>query len=421
MESVRQIDIREIGDGRSNTMRDRRHPDRRQITRKGQKSMNRRERWIMTASLTVGMLLSLVLITAGVVDFGGALAQDSAQDNRPIALQQNTDRPDAVKQESQGTLPSATDVINQVSPAVVTVINEQRVRTMDGTSSIQPVGSGTGFIIDDQGHIVTNWHVVDGGSQFQVVFKDGTRVDATLIGSDSVSDLAVVKIDGEVPGVLAFGDSDALQAGEPVLAIGSPLGDFQNTVTQGIVSAINRDFPGGGQSQYNNLVQHDAAINPGNSGGPLINFNGEVVGVNTLGISIDQQGQPIQGLFFAIPSNSVKQVADELIASGEVTYPYVGISYQSNSPTAAAQLELSTDTGVVVIEVPRGGPAAEAGVQPGDVITKVGEFTLDSQTTFSEALFNYAPGDDIDLTIQRGDEELTVTVTLGNRATELDQ
>lgn len=383
--------------------------------------MTRRERWILTISLSIGMVFTLMLIATGAVELGGALAQDSSPNNPSALLQERTTELAAVDQRAQQALPSATDVINQVSPAVVTVINEQRVRTMDGASSIQPVGSGTGFIIDNDGHIVTNWHVVDGGSQFQVVFKDGTRVDATLVGSDSVSDLAVVKVDGDVPGVIAFGDSDALQAGEPVLAIGSPLGDFQNTVTQGIVSAINRDFPGGGQSQYNNLVQHDAAINPGNSGGPLVNFNGEVVGVNTLGISIDQQGQPIQGLFFAIPSNSVKQVADELIANGEVVYPFVGISYQNNSPTAAAQLNLSIDTGVVVIDVPRGGPADNAGVQPGDVITKVGDYTLDGQTTFSEALFNYAPGDKIDLVIQRDGEELTKTVTLGNRATELNQ
>ena len=382
--------------------------------------MSRRERWIMTVSLAAGMVLNIIAVTSGTVDFGGARAEETP-DTRSALIQEATATIASPDQTSpQRDAASAVEVVEQVSPAVVTVINEQQVQLRDGSSSVQPAGSGTGFIIDEEGHVVTNWHVVTDGSEFQVVFKDGTRRAATLVGSDSVSDLAVVKIEGDVPAKLGFGDSDQLSAGEPVLAIGSPLGDFQNTVTQGIVSALNRDFPGGGQSQYNNLIQHDAAINPGNSGGPLINFDGEVIGVNTLGISVDPQGQPIQGLFFAIPSNSVRQVADALIADGEVTYPYVGIHYQSNSPTLAAEFDLATDQGVVVLEVPGGAPAADAGIEPGDVITKVGEYDLDGQVTFSEALFNYAPDDEIDLVIQRGDEEITVTVTLGNRAEDLD-
>jgi 2-alkenal reductase len=372
--------------------------------------MNRRERWILTVGLTIGMLFTLVIAGAGVLSLGGgARAQDATATAEPSTGGQS--------------FTSAVDVVKQVSPAVVTVVNEQRVGLQNGSSSLQPVGSGTGFIIDTDGHIVTNWHVVDGGSQFQVVFADGTTKDAKLIGSDEISDLAVVKVSGDVPGTLPLGDSDAIQVGEPVLAIGSPLGNFQNTVTEGIVSATNRDFPDGtqSQSQYNNLVQHDAAINPGNSGGPLVNFNGEVIGVNTLGISTDQQGQPIQGLFFAIPSNSVKAVAEELIKNGSVTYPYFGIRYQSNSPAVAAQLDLSTDKGVVVVDAPAGGPAADAGIQAGDVITKVGDYTLDAQTPFSEALFHYKPGDKIDVTFIRGDKEMTVTVTLGDRSKALSQ
>ncbi|HRA49139.1 MAG TPA: trypsin-like peptidase domain-containing protein, partial [Thermomicrobiales bacterium] len=318
---------------------------------------------------------------------------------------------------------SAVDVVKMVSPAVVTVINEQKVSTQDGTSSIQPVGSGTGFIIDTDGHIVTNWHVVDGGSKFEVIFSDGTTATAKLVGSDSVSDIAVVKVEGDVPGTIAFGDSDALLPGESVLAMGSPLGDFQNTVTEGIVSATNRDFPGaaGSNAQYNNLIQHDAAINPGNSGGPLLNMSGEVVGVNTLGISVDDNGQPVQGLFFAIPSNSVEKVVGQLIDSGTVTYPYVGISFTDNSATIAAQNNLSISTGVVVMEVPAGGPADAAGVQAGDVITKVGDYELNAQTTFSEALFNYKPGDKVDLEINRGGKSITVTITLGERPANINQ
>jgi S1-C subfamily serine protease len=357
----------------------------------------------MTVSLIAGIVVAVLAANLNLVNLGGARAQEPpATDVAPNL------------QESSGS-DSAIDVIGQVSPAVVTVINEQQVQLQNGGSTIQPVGSGTGFIIDDDGHIITNWHVVNGGSQFQVIFKDGSQHEATLVGSDRISDLAVVKVDGDLPAVVPFGDSDALQVGEPVLAIGSPLGDFQNTVTQGIVSATNRDFPGGGTSEYNNLIQHDAAINPGNSGGPLFNFRGEVVGVNTLGISIDQSGQPIQGLFFAIPSNSVRKVADAIIAEGHVTYPFVGIRYRANSPAIAVELGLTTDRGVVVVEVTPSSPAADADVEEGDVITRVGEYDLDQETTFSEALFNYQPGDQIKLRVVRGTQEITLEITLSDR------
>jgi 2-alkenal reductase len=382
--------------------------------------MSRRERWLVSVSLALGVLLSVLGISAGVIDFGGARAEVTPG-GQPAALAQDTNAATVVAQTDGGVATAtAPEVIAAVSPAVVTVINQQQVELGNGAESLQPAGSGTGFVIDDEGHIVTNWHVVNGGSQFEVVFSDGTVREAELIGSDQVSDLAVVKVDGDVPAVLPLGDSDAALPGEPVLAIGSPLGNFQNTVTQGIVSALNRDFPyATGNSQYNNLIQHDAAINPGNSGGPLVNFKGEVIGVNTLGLSVAESGQPIQGLFFAIPSNSVREIANELIENGEVAYPFVGISFQSNSPATAAQANLSTDQGVVVLEVVPGGPADDAGVEVGDVIVQIGEHELDAQTTFSEALFNYAPGDTVELTIVRDDETITAEITLGDRGENL--
>jgi len=367
----------------------------------------------MTGSLATGIALSVLAGNQGWADFGSASASTTGN-TQTSALQDSTP-------EADGTM-SPVDVVKQVSPAVVTVINEQKVQTQDGASSIQPVGSGTGFIVDTDGHIVTNWHVVDGGSKFEVIYSDGSTHDAELVGSDEVSDLAVVKVSDDVPGTVAFGDSDALLPGESVLAMGSPLGDFQNTVTEGIVSATNRDFPGstGSSSQYNNLIQHDAAINPGNSGGPLLNMNGEVVGVNTLGISVDDNGQPVQGLFFAIPSNSVQKVVTQIIDNGAVTYPYVGIRFTDNSATVATQNDLAVDTGVVVLDVSAGGPADEAGIQQGDVITKIGDYELNAQTTFSEALFNYAPGDKVDVVVNRGGDEKTLTITLGERPQNLD-
>ena len=377
--------------------------------------MNRRGRWLVTVSLALCIALGIVGVTAGVIDFGGARAEQTPEGKSVALLQENAAT--VVAAEESVTAP---EVVQAVSPAVVTVINQQQVELGNGMESLQPAGSGTGFVIDDEGHIVTNWHVVTGGSDFEVVFSDGTVRDAELIGSDQVSDLAVVKVDGDVPAILPLGDSDAALPGEPVLAIGSPLGNFQNTVTQGIVSAINRDFPyAQSNSQYNNLIQHDAAINPGNSGGPLVNFRGEVIGVNTLGLSQAESGQPIQGLFFAIPSNSVGEVAEALIENGEVVYPFVGIRFQNNSPAIAAQADLETDQGVFVVEVEPGSPAAVAGIESEDVILSVGDFELNAQTTFSEALFNYAPGDTIELTVLRDGETISTEITLGDRPSDL--
>jgi S1-C subfamily serine protease len=307
---------------------------------------------------------------------------------------------------------SAVEVVHRVGSAVVTVINEQ---TIEGFGGMQPVGSGTGFIIDADGHIVTNWHVVYGGQQYEVIFADGEQRPATLIGADAISDLAVIQIQGDVPGVVPLGDSDALQPGQPVLAIGSALGTYTNTVTQGIVSATNRDFrdPMSG-AFYTNLVQHDAAINPGNSGGPLFNLSGEVVGVNTLGIPM-QGGQPVQGLFFAIPSNTVATIAQTLIADGRVIYPFFGIEYAPVTPQVAAQFDLNVDHGVLVTNVPAGGPAAEAGVEEGDVILAIDGKEIDAQNAFSEVLFEHEPGETVEVTIQRGDEQISLAVTLAER------
>ena len=314
---------------------------------------------------------------------------------------------------------SAVDVVSQVGPAVVTVINEQTAQgvstgSSDANGTLQPVGSGTGFIIDDQGHIVTNWHVVTEGEQFQVILSTGETRDATLVGSDPVSDLAVVQITGDIPAIVTFGDSDLLQPGQPVLAIGSPLGTFSNTVTEGIVSAIGRDFQASADQTYTNLIQHDAAINPGNSGGPLFNLNGEVVGVNTLGIP-SEQGQPVQGLFFAIPSNTVQQITGQLISDGSVSYPFMGVSVAPVTPDVAAQANLSVDYGAYVADVQADGPSATAGIQADDVILAIDGQRIDQTNSFTEVLFAYQPGDTVEVTILRGGEQQTVEVTLGER------
>jgi 2-alkenal reductase len=352
--------------------------------------------------LIVGLAIGVLIGAIGVRGPGlGVLAQS---DSTPTA-------------DSAPAVVRAEDIVAEVGPSVVTVINEQRFT--DEENAIEPVGSGTGFIIDNDGHIVTNSHVVEGGDRFEVIFSDGTVREAELVGEDPLSDLAVVQVDGDLPGFVPLGDSDALLPGQPVLAIGSPLGAFTNTVTQGIVSAIGRDFPFGAGQTYTNLVQHDAAINPGNSGGPLFNFAGEVIGVNTLGIPSSENGEPIQGLFFAIPSNTVKEITAKLIEDGEVIYPYFGIEYENVTQDLVAQLDLEVQSGVFVSGVTEGGPADEAGVEAGDVVVAIGETEINQETSFPEALFQYEPGDTVDVSLVRDGEEITLEITFDERPPDL--
>jgi 2-alkenal reductase len=314
----------------------------------------------------------------------------------------------------------ASEIVDRVMPAVVTVINEQLFSGgFFGETQEIETGRGTGFIIDGSGNIVTNQHVVSGGSSFEVILANGEKRSAELVGSDPLSDLAVVRMEGPPPATVAFGDSNTLQQGQPVLAIGSPLGEFTGTVTSGIVSALNRDFPlssamGAGEGIYTDLIQHDAAINPGNSGGPLFDLAGRVIGVNTLGIP--QSGMtPVQGLFFAIPSNHVARVASELIENGRVAYPYIGIRYQQISPELAAQNDLPVDSGAYILFVEPRGPAERAGIQQGDIIVAIGDRQIRDQTTFPEALFAHAPGQTVTVTVLRGNSQRQFEVTLGER------
>lgn len=316
------------------------------------------------------------------------------------------------------------EVVERVGPAVVTVYNLTTGPSLFGqTADAQVRGAGTGFIISEEGYIVTNWHVVDGGDAFQVILFDGTPVEAELIGIDVRDDLAVVRIDPrEVPAVVSFGDSDALKPGQDVLAIGSPLGAFENTVTAGIVSGIGRNQLQAQDStmcqNYSNLVQHDAAINQGNSGGPLFNMDGEVVGVNTLGIPTNQQGMPVQGLFFAVPSNTVQAMVTQLIETGSISRAYLGITYYELSPEMARTYELPVDYGALISEVAGGSPAEAAGLQRNDIILAVNGVEVARNQLFSELMLTQQPGETVSYTILRDGETGDLQVTLGE--TEVD-
>jgi 2-alkenal reductase len=323
--------------------------------------------------------------------------------------------PRALPEPKTGAAASAeltpTQVVEKIGPAVVTVINKQ---IPEGETEAVPTGSGSGFILDEEGHVVTNQHVVEGGVEFLVVLEDGQELPATLVGADVNSDVAVLKVDPPVPAVARIGDSDNLLPGQAVLAIGSPLGTFTNTVTEGIVSALGRSVPDDtGGPELLNLIQHDAAINPGNSGGPLVTLAGEVVGINTLGI-VDAQG-----LFFAVPSKTVIRVAEALIANGAVDYPYLGLQLLPLDDTIIAQWALPVKEGFYVQGVIEGGPSDAAGVQVGDIVTAIDLEQVGERQSMVGALFQYKPGDTVQLTLQRGLNSMRVEVQLAERPGDL--
>jgi 2-alkenal reductase len=353
-----------------------------------------------TMMARVHILIIVSVLALASFGTGGSFLRVAAQGATPTPVEEMT----------------PVEVVEQVAPAVVTVFNLQTSQNaLGGPASTQPQGVGTGFIIDTEGHIVTNWHVVSGGDQFAVILFDGTRLDAELIGSDPRDDLAVVKIDpADVPATVDFGSSDELRPGQTVLAIGSPLGAFTNTVTVGVVSALGRnEFGSAGVCQnYSNLIQHDAAINPGNSGGPLFNLQGQVVGVNTLGIPQTGTGQPVQGLFFAVPSSTVIQVVQQLIDTGTIEQPYIGISFIPIDPTLATRYNLPSDSGIYVTNLALGSPAATSGLQVDDIITAIDGEEITLEQSLADILFDYAPGDTVSLTVVRNGSEVSIDLTL---------
>ncbi|HEX9075732.1 MAG TPA: trypsin-like peptidase domain-containing protein [Anaerolineae bacterium] len=301
------------------------------------------------------------------------------------------------------------DAVRKAKPAVVTVINQMQTRRGILGGSISPTASGSGVIIDDGGHIITNNHVVEGAQSLQVIYSDGTKVPATLVGTDKVADIAVIRVDGKVPAVAEFGDSNSLEPGQVAIAIGSPLEDFRGTVTVGVVSAIDRTV-----SQQSGLIQTDAAINNGNSGGPLLNSLGQVIGINTLVVRSTNSGNIAESLGFAIPSNLVKDISAQLIKNGKVEHAYIGITYKQVDPQIASALDLDkSQSGIVVTQVMPRSPAVAAGLQEGDVITMLDGQTIDKDHSLASLLLTRHVGETITLTLFRNGKQMQIRVVLG--------
>ena len=312
-----------------------------------------------------------------------------------------------------------TQAVEKVGPAVVTVVGTIPGQTTFFGRTADGQSSGSGVVISSDGYIVTNNHVVENANDLSVILSDGTELPAQLISTDIFADLAVLKVDGPMPAVATIGNSDNLKSGESVIAIGSPLGEFRNTVTVGVISATGRMLDTGNGYFMEDLLQTDAAINQGNSGGPLVNLNGELVGINTLIVRGGNGSSAVaEGLGFAIPSNTVRLIAERIIAQGYFARPYLGVSFQSITPSIARRYDLPASWGAYVTDVDSGSPAAGAGFQRGDIIVSIGEQNIDEQNSYINALFAYQPGDRVTLKALRNGQEVTFDVTLGEARTK---
>jgi S1-C subfamily serine protease len=379
-------------------------------------------RRILTMGVTALVIVSTALL--GAVAGGGAVywAVRDRLNSPPSASATQAAQPGPVTQQNiQVEINTAVeDAVAKVSPAVVTVVNTlqaQPVVDMFGfpTGETQaPQASGSGVIISPDGYVITNNHVVEGYNQLQVIYRDGQTASASLVGTDPFADVAVLKIEGAVPGVADWGNSDTLNPGEAVIAIGSPLGDFKNTVTVGVVSAMGRSVDSGNGYQMDDLIQTDAAINHGNSGGPLVNLAGQVIGINTLVIRGNSADQA-EGLGFAVSSNTVKAVSDQLITKGFVARPYMGISWGLVTPDIAQNNGLPVQWGIYVKSVGPGSPADQAGIQSQDILTQIGDIPLNGDHPFVNTLLKFSVGQDVPVTLVRGTDTLMVTVKLGER------
>ncbi len=345
-----------------------------------------------------------------------------------------------VTQTSYKNENSTTQAVNKIKDAVVSVItysaNKQSSvfgteESNSDTDNQQIASEGSGVIYkknENDAYIVTNTHVINGASKVDIRLADGTKVPGEIIGSDTFSDIAVVKISSEkVTTVAEFGDSSQLNVGETAIAIGSPLGsEYANTVTQGIISSLNRNVSlksEDGQAISTKAIQTDTAINPGNSGGPLVNIQGQVIGITSSKIA-SNGGTSVEGLGFAIPSNDVQNIIKQLESDGKVTRPALGIQMLNLSNVGANDLrKLNIPSGLtsgVVVRSVQSNMPANGHLQKYDVITKVDDKEITSSTDLQHALYNHAIGDTIKITYYRNGKEETTSIKLDKNSGDLE-
>lgn len=298
-------------------------------------------------------------------------------------------------------------VAQKVMPSVVGITTVELQRNW--FYGVQEVpGVGTGVIIDSRGYILTNSHVIGDGNaeEIKVLLNDGRQLEAEVLWHETSLDLAVIKVEGDNLKPAELGNSDETEVGEIAIAIGNPLGlTFERTLTQGVISGLNRTINVGNGGSIENLIQTDASINPGNSGGPLLNAKGEVIGINTAKVSSGE------GLGFAIPINIAKPIVDQFIENGEFTRVYLGIQgIDVDSFEAATGMKLPIDEGVYVFRVTEDSSALEYGINPGDIILKLGDDEINNMSSLTRAIYKYRPGDETTVTVLRNDKEIEIDI-----------
>ncbi len=380
--------------------------------------------------------LALTLLGAGVLSGCARLSASPTAENTtdrvatpsPVIAQSTTPSP------TGGIVPQnfVTEVVDRVGPAVVRIDTQRTVSNrfenefndpffqpfFRGQAPSQPEvqsGTGSGFILEANGQIVTNAHVIEGADVVSVTLKDGRRFDGRVVGRDSVTDVAVVKIDADNLPVVTLGDTNNLKPGEWAIAIGNPLG-LDNTVTTGIISATGRSSSQVGVPDKRvQFIQTDAAINPGNSGGPLLNQNGEAIGMNTAIL------QGAQGLGFAIPIDTVKQIADQLATKGKADHPYLGIQMLTLTPQMKeninrdprAGLRVTEDRGVLIVQVVPNSPADRAGLRSGDIVKTINGNSVMSTDDVQQSVSKVTVGSELQLELQRNGQSVETRIQAG--------
>jgi S1-C subfamily serine protease len=388
-----------------------------------------------TLLIAAGALVAAALLgggaAVGIADATGALDGTDTVTVREVAPAEGQSAA-----RIKGAALSVNAIYRNASPGVVQITSTTAPRTtvdpFFGFQTEQPAQQalGSGFVIDKAGHIVTNYHVVEGAQQIEVSFSNQDTYKATLVGTDPSTDLAVLRVDVSSRALtpLALADSDAVRVGDPVVAIGNPFG-LDRTATAGIVSALQRNVTAPKGSNIDHVIQTDAPINQGNSGGPLLNARGEVIGVNSQ-ISSPNGGGNI-GIGFAVPSNTVKNVAAQLMRTGKVDRAFLGVFARQLEPEVARLFRLPVDTGLLVERVEQGSPAAKAGIKGGttsvviagtdyrvggDIVVAVGGKRVTNLGELRDLLLTHKPGDKLELELYRGPDKKTVTVQLGRQS-----
>lgn len=410
-----------------------------------------------SGSKSATMKVAIVGLVAGLVG-GGAAAGGVAYLNNsgmlaPSAVTTGKTTPVKVSNSNVKGTSDATKAFNKVSGAVVSVINLQKQQSLgdsmfggltsdygnsssknSDSSDLQTASEGSGVIYKKQGgtaYIVTNNHVVAGSNALQVLLSDGTKLTATLVGTDEQTDLAVLKIDSaKVSEVADFADSSKIEPGQAVLAIGSPLGsEYATSVTEGIISATKREVDATDESGNSlgkaTVIQTDAAINPGNSGGPLVNLAGQVVGINSMKLASSSDGTSVEGMGFSIPSDTVVSIINELEKNGKVERPALGVTMvdlsnvSTSDQSSVLKLPTSVSGGVVVMGTTDGSAASEAGLKKYDVITKIDDTEIAGSGDLRDALYKHKVDDTIKISYYRDGKEKTVDAKLTKTTSSL--